>query len=162
MEIRDGKIMILTGEATVYPQHDAAINEINRMEQQYLELFTGKTFKEKRYYTTQVIPAKSQAGKPVELFIFSELTGPSGPGSGKGTAVQLIIEPEQKTRKLAVITPQPVEGAVLSEDDNLYYRVPEAAGLKIVLGNELLLSTRRLIYQFGELIQLPGNYLITK
>lgn len=162
MEIRDGKIMILTGEANVFPQHEASINEINRLEQQYLELFTGKTFKEKRYFTTQVIPSLSQTGKPVDLFRFSELTGPSEAASGKGTPVRILIDPEQKTKKLAVITPEPVEGAVLTADDNLYYRVPDAAGIKILLGNEILLSARRLIYQYGELVRLPGNYLISK
>ena len=45
MELRDGKHLILTGEATVFPQSDAAINEINRLEKAYTELFTGKTLR---------------------------------------------------------------------------------------------------------------------
>ena len=43
MEMRDGKHLILTGEANVFPQSDAAINEMNRLEKEYTELFTGKT-----------------------------------------------------------------------------------------------------------------------
>ena len=35
MEMRDGKHLILTGEATVFPQSDAAINEINQLEKLY-------------------------------------------------------------------------------------------------------------------------------
>ncbi|NMC41246.1 MAG: DUF4831 family protein, partial [Bacteroidales bacterium] len=36
LELREGKQMILTGEANVYPQSSAAIDEINRMEKEYL------------------------------------------------------------------------------------------------------------------------------
>lgn len=64
MEIREGKHLILTGEANVYPQNDAPINEINRIEKEYTELFTGKTLKEKRMFTFQVIPDKKMVGKP--------------------------------------------------------------------------------------------------
>ena len=48
MELRDGKHLILTGETNVFPQNEAAINEINRLEKDYTELFTGKTLKDKR------------------------------------------------------------------------------------------------------------------
>ena len=51
MEMRDGKHLILTGEANVFPQSDAAINEMNRLETQYTELFAGKVLKESRTYT---------------------------------------------------------------------------------------------------------------
>ena len=50
MELREGKFMVLTGEANVFPQNEAAINELNRMEQEYSELFTGKVISEIRSY----------------------------------------------------------------------------------------------------------------
>ena len=56
MELRDGKHLILTGEANVFPQSDAAINEINRIERQYTELFSGKIVKENKSYSVQIIP----------------------------------------------------------------------------------------------------------
>ena len=76
MELRDGKHLILTGEATVFPQSDAAINEINRLEKAYTELFTGKTIKDSFTFSYQIIPSKAMVGKPVTLFQFSDLTGP--------------------------------------------------------------------------------------
>ncbi|MBK8882499.1 MAG: DUF4831 family protein [Bacteroidales bacterium] len=47
MEMREGKHMILTGEANVFPQSDAAIIEMNRLEKEYMELFTGKQLNKK-------------------------------------------------------------------------------------------------------------------
>jgi hypothetical protein len=165
MEMREGKHMILTGEATVFPQSDAAINEINRLEKEYMELFTGKTIKQKVRYTYQVIPNKETDNKPVVLLQFSELTGPvkgAVKNAMKGiTSVMLEIVPEQKTKDLAIIRKQKAES--LSETyDKLYYRVPDVVNLKISLGPEVFLNSRKLVYQFGEVIQLPANYIIGK
>ena len=155
MELRDGKHLILTGEATVFPQSDAAINEINRMEKAYTELFTGKTFRETLTFTYELIPQKSMVGKPVALFLFSDLKGPvSGTG---GKPVTIEFTPEKKTKDLVV--------SGKSEEkkyEKLFYRVPDVVGIKISLGSEKLYDSRKLIYQFGEVIQLPANYIIGK
>ena len=86
MDLRDGKQSILTGEANVFPQTKAAINEINRMEKEYTELFTGKTWKERRYFNYQVIPQKEMIGKKVVLCGFSSSVGPVI-SAGKGEAI---------------------------------------------------------------------------
>ena len=160
MEIRDGKHLILTGEANVFPQSDAPIKEINRIEKEYLELFTGKVIKEKRSYTVNLIPEPGMEKKPVTLFQFSELTGPSA-GSGKnGISVNAELTPEKKTKALTVISKNQVASG--TEFDKLFYRVPDIVNLKISLGNEVLFSSRKMIYQFGETIQLPANFIIGK
>ncbi|HNW57781.1 MAG TPA: DUF4831 family protein [Bacteroidales bacterium] len=161
MEIREGKHLILTGEANVYPQSDAAIKEINRMEKGYTELFAGKTLKETRRYTYLLIPKKEMSGKAVTLFQFSELTGPAAGTAKNGTPVTIELVPEQKTKDLTIIekvNPDKKETVY----DKMYYRVPDMVNLKINMGSETLFSSRRLIYQFGEVIQLPANYLIGK
>jgi hypothetical protein len=155
MELRDGKHLILTGEATVFPQSDAAINEINRMEKAYTELFTGKTLKESFTFSYEIIPQKSMIGKPEVIFQFSDQTGPSKTG---GKQVTMEFTPEKKTKDLAFIG-KPKED---KKYDRLYYRVPDVVNVKVNLGSEKLLDSRKLIYQFGELVQLPANYLIGK
>jgi len=70
MELRDGKHLILTGEANVFPQSEAAINEINRLEKEYTELFSGKTWKETRTFSFQIIPGKDMAGKQMTLLTY--------------------------------------------------------------------------------------------
>jgi hypothetical protein len=161
MDLRDGKLMILTGEANVFPQSDAAINEINRMEKEYTELFTGKSFSEKRTFTYQFVPQKEQAGKPVTLFRFSEATGPGDVSSNNGTAVSVTLNPEQKTKELTLLTRQEPD-PLAPKIDKLYYRVPDVVNMRIRVGEDTLYTSRKLVYQFGEILQLPANYLIGK
>jgi len=159
MELREGKHLILTGEANVFPQSEAAINEMNRLEKDYTELFSGKTWKETRIFSCQIIPKKDMVGKPVVLFQFSDLTGPV-PGTMKGgipVTVELI--PEQKTKGLTFINKQLAEPET-PRYDKLFYRVPDVVTMKISMGPEILFNSRRLIYQFGKVIQLPANYII--
>jgi hypothetical protein len=161
MEMREGKHLILTGEANVFPQSDASILEMNRLEKEYMELFTGKTIKQKVSYTYNIIPNRDGDNKQLVLFQFSEITGPLSAGSKGGNPVTLEIVPEQKTKDLAMIKKQKPE---TSEKvyDKLYYRVPDMVSLKIISGQEVLLNTRRLVFQFGQVVQLPANYIIGK
>jgi hypothetical protein len=160
MEMREGKHMILTGEATVFPQSDAALKEMNRIEKEYTELFVGKTWKETKTFSYQVIPEKESVGKPIVLFMFSELTGPASNTVKGGTPVTAEFIPEHKTKDLTVINNK--TDPSITKYDKLFYRVPDVVNLKIDLGNEVLFNSRRLIYQFGEIIQLPSNYIIGK
>lgn len=161
MELRDGKIMILTGEANVFPQDKAAVDEMIRLEKEYTELFTGRTFREERTFTYQLVPEKEMSGKPVVLFIFSEKTGPENINSREGTPVNLLMTPEQKTKDITTISGQQTETSSASgTSDRLFYRIPDVVGLRITLGNEVLYNSRKLVYQFGEVVQLPANYII--
>jgi Domain of unknown function (DUF4831) len=159
MEMREGKHLILTGEANVFPQSDAAIIEMNRLEKEYMELFTGKTIRQKVAYTYNIIPGRENDNKQIVLFQFSELTGPLNASGKGGTPVTLDIVPEQKTKDLAVIKKQQAE-SVAQRYDKLYYRVPDMVNLKVSMAPEVFLNTRKLVYQFGQVVQLPANYII--
>jgi len=161
MEMREGRHLILTGEANVFPQSDAALKEMNRIEKDYTELFTGKILKETKRFSYQIIPETEMVGKPVTLFMFSELTGPVAGTSNGGIPVTAIFVPEQKTKRITIINNQK-SGSAMPVYDKLYYRVPDVVSMKINLGTETLFHSRRLIYQFGEVIQLPANYIIGK
>jgi hypothetical protein len=163
MEMRDGKHLILTGEANVFPQSDAAINEINRIEKEYTELFAGKTLVEKRTFTCQVIPSKEMIGKQITLFQLSETTGPMAENSKAGKPVVAEFIPEKKSKEITVIArPEPESESFGPVYDKLFYRVPDVVNTKISLGTEVLYNSRKLIYQFGNIIQLPANYIIGK
>jgi hypothetical protein len=161
MELRDGKHLILTGEANVFPQSDAAINEINRLEREYTELFLGKVLKEKRSYSVNLLPEQGMEKKPFTLFQFSELTGPVTGSAKGGVAVNAELIPEQKTKALTFIN-QNQSDQVATTLDKMFYRVPDIVNLKISLGNEILFNSRKMVYQFGETIQLPANFIIGK
>lgn len=164
MEMRDGEHFILTGESNVFPQSEAVINEMNRLEREYTELFTGKTIREKRTFTFQIIPSRENAGKPFKLFQFSEARGAVAEGQPGGDPVVIEMTPENRTKELSVMR-SPSSASSNSREplvDKLYYRVPDVVNMKISLGDEVLFHSRRLVYQFGEVIQLPANLVIGK
>jgi len=164
LELREGKNMILTGEANVYPQSNAAIDEINRMEKEYLALFAGKSASETRVMHYTFIPDNENIKKPVEIFRFSTSGGPSNISSKSGLPVVIELEPAGKIKDITYVA-RPVSkeeetASVIS--DKLYYRTPEVALIRIKYGNETLFETRRLVYQLGQTMQLPANYIIGK
>lgn len=159
MELRDGKMMILTGEANVFPQDKAAVDEINRLEKEYTELFTGRIYKEEKTFTYQLVPEKAMSGRPVIIFRFSENTGPEDIASKEGNPVILTMIPEKKTKDITLISQQQA-GSASDVSDRLFYRIPDVVSMKISLGSEILYNSRKLMYQFGEIVQLPANYLI--
>ena len=161
MELRDGKHLILTGETNLFPQDGAAINEMNRLEKEYLELFTGKTMKEKRIFRYQLIPRKEMTGKQGTIFRFSEVTGPYESAGNSDLPVIVEFIPEMKTRNLNIVSDK-LSASTSQKSGKLYYRVPDVVKVKISVGGEVLSNSRKLIYQFGEIVRLPSNYLIGK
>lgn len=160
LELRDGKHSILSGEANVFPQSSAAIDEINRMEKEYTALFTGKTVTERKTITYTYIPQRETALKAVTIFKLSPTGGILPASSGSGLAVVAELEPAKKTRDITIIPRTAIETAQGPISDKLYYRVPDVATFRIKLDNQVLFETRKLVYQLGEILQLPANYII--
>jgi hypothetical protein len=160
LEMRDGKHLILTGEANVFPQSEAVINEMNRMEKEYTELFTGESWCETYNFSYEIIPTKEMASKPLTLFNFSELKGVVDSKEKGSVPVTLEIIPEQKTKDIMIVQDVKTNSSA-PVFDKLYYRIPDIATLKIKYnGSKLLYNSRQTIYQLGQIIQLPSNYII--
>jgi hypothetical protein len=89
------------------------------------------------------------------------LTGPAESSEKSGSPVIMEFNPEMKTRNLNIISGK--SGASPAQKyDKLFYRVPDVVNVRIMIGNEVLNKSRKLIYQFGEIIRLPANYIIGK
>jgi hypothetical protein len=162
LELRDGKHLILTGEANVFPQDKSAIDEMNRLENEYLALFAGKTWTEVKTFLYTIVPQKDMSGKPVNLLRFSRQAGPSDAAGKTGTAVAVLMMPVQKEKDLTFIARPATENSAVQKFDKLFYRMPEVVTLSIKMGEENLYTSRKLIYQFGKVIQLPANFIIGK
>jgi hypothetical protein len=162
LELRDGKHLILTGGATVFPQDKSAIDEMNRLENEYLALFAGKTWTEVKTFSYTLVPQKDMSGIPVTLLRFSGQTGTVDAAGKTGTPVTVQLIPVQKTKDITIITKPLPENEAAPKFDKLYYRMPEVVTVSVKMGEENLYNSRKLIYQFGELMQLPANYIIGK
>jgi len=56
----------------------------------------------------------------------------------------------------------PLQWQTIPVTDKLYYRYLILVNIVIRMEDEQLYSSRKWIYQFGEVMQLPGNYIIGK
>jgi hypothetical protein len=162
LELREGKHLILTGEANVFPQSNAAIEEMNRMEREYTALFAGKVLTERKIVFYTIIPQKDMSGKPVTLFRFSDLNGPTDASVTTGVPVTVELVPENKTKGVTFVNKPVTRGIPVNKFDKLYYRIPDVVTVRINMGNERFYNSRKLIYQFGEVVQLPANFIIGK
>jgi hypothetical protein len=162
LELRDGKHQILIGEANVFPQDKSAIDEMNKLEKDYLELFAGKTWTEVKTFSYTLIPQKDMKGKPTTLLRFSVQTGPADATGNSGTPVEVKLTPLQKTKEITIVKKPVPPNEVTSGYDKLYYRIPEIVSVEIKMGVDKLYNSRKLIYQFGQVVQLPANYIIGK
>lgn len=162
LELREGKHLILTGEANVFPQSNAAIDEMNRLEREYTALFAGKVLTERKTASFTLIPQKEMSDKPVTLFRFSDMTGPADADEGAGVQVTVELVPAKKTKDLTFVS-RPITGEEpVQKFDKLFYRIPDVVTVSIKVGDEIIYNSRKLIYQFGEVIQLPANFIIGK
>jgi len=160
LELREGRHMILTGETNIFPQDAAAIDEINRLEREYTALFAGKTLSEEKHFRIWLTPELSMTGAKRPLFSFSETDGVLPAGDAGGSAVYIEMIPSGKTRELKLVV-RPVGSAKdLEASDRLYYRVPDVAEIRVSAGEEILCTARKLVYQFGNTVTLPANFII--
>lgn len=161
MELRDGKHLILTGEANVFPQDEAAITEMRRLEKEYTELFTGKVVKSLHASAFHLIPQPDQKVKPLTVCAFSQSLGICAANEKSAVPVNLEFIPAKVTGNIKSASDQG-KSSSSSKNNKLFYRIPDIADISVSVGKEKLNTTRKLIYQFGEVLKLPENYIIGK
>ncbi|MCI0522333.1 MAG: DUF4831 family protein [Bacteroidales bacterium] len=162
LELREGKHMILTGETNIFPQDGSAIDEINRLDREYSALFAGKSWTETKHYRIWFTPQLSMAGDKTTLFTFSETGGLTDAGTNSSDPVSIELIPSGKTRDLNLIVRPVVSEKEIAVADKLFYRVPDVVDIRVSAGNKTICTARKLIYQFGNTVALPSNFVIGK
>ncbi len=136
--------------------YEVSIKELEKIEQDYLSLFTGRTKYEKQKFGFNFIPASSSEKGEV-VFRFSEEGGVLPATNLSGKPVMLRIEPEKalisKYTKLAV-SDNPDAGS-----SGLFYRMPVVANVHLIYELNTIASTRILLPQFGQVAPIPEELL---
>lgn len=132
-----------------------AIEEMKRLENEYLSLFFGKTFKQQVVRSYDVIPEKGRTTAIVCRF--SELGGLMPASDLSGSPIVLEMTPEGKTTGVVLPT-------IVSKDDRgkVYVRVADVAACRLLNGSTEILSERVPIFQFGEIIEAPISAISSK
>lgn len=146
--LREKRVQIVTGDtdATFSGESlQAAINEISRLEEQYLSLFFGAKTVYTQVKSFDVVP-NSSAKQAITVCRISD-EGLVAAASGAGRAVTMEISSE------ALNAPAAAQGKG-RENITVYYRVPAIAVCKISDSGKLLTESRIPIYQIGEKLSM--------
>ena len=116
----------------------AALAELDRVEQEYLTLFTGYTVTREQNGSFDIIPSAEDRIYRYTAFRLSNRDGliPDGPG----TVYYLEFEPDQVT-----------DPAASSRDSRnaVHYRIPAVCNVKLTSGGKTLFQSRIPVYQLG-------------
>jgi len=149
-EIRENKYKILVGDTDATYSGEAmkaTIDALNKLEQDYLTLFTGVSETGSQSATFEVIPA-AKKNQTYVAFRLSDEEGlvPADNVSGKPYFVQLSVED--------VAAAPPVESKA-KPVQVVHYRIPAVCGVRLTDGISTLLQTRVPIYQLGIIAAYP-------
>lgn len=169
--IREQRFNIVTGNTDATFSGDAlraAIEELTRMEKEYMELFTGSCYTSVQKTHFDVVPNTSKE----EMTIAFRLSGslgllPADDISGDPIVMEISAEnPDMAPTDIAQLVTE-AENARLTKSKQeansrgcIYYRVPSVCKVKISNGTRLLLQTRMPVYQKGSILTFPLGIMV--
>lgn len=163
--LRQKRMEIITGDTDATFGGDAlraAIEEINRLEEEYMRLFTGTTHTTVQHTEIDVIPETTQEEQISVAFRFSETEGVLLPDNMSGRPIVMEITPPERNESLSM--------AVGDDEGNgnagsgrgrqpvrLFYRIPAICTATVSDGQTVLLRTRVPVYQAGKTLELQSE-----
>jgi hypothetical protein len=156
LDLRKQRLQIVTGDTDATYSGEAmaaAIDELTRLEKEYLTLFTGYSETQMQKMNFEVIPDTERESQRYIAFRLSDTAGlvPADNLSGKPVVLELI--PQE------IVS---VEEPVASKKPSVlaYYRIPAVCTVKLIEGVNVLLQTRVPVYQLGVTSSLPVNVIL--
>ncbi len=166
LTLRDDRGALLVGEGDSEYLPDGTslqtmLDGLDNLEDEYLSMFTGKTFTTKQIYNFEYIPEEKTAFRQISLFRFSETDGLLETKNIKGKPVYLEITSENYTELIDEFAENQallkrIE-KIKEKNTGLVYRLPEKIKVKLVYKNSDLFSTEMLIAQYGSIMRIPVN-----
>lgn len=154
--LRKRRVDLISGEIdNVFNNGEAlkvALNEIARLEKEYLSLFIGKTYVDTMSYQQEVTP-KAENGKSNSILCrYSENKGIVGEGdlSGRPLTVEVVAN------NAASQAPQNI--AEKGKEAVIYARYPDICTVRIIDGKDILYTAKIPVSQFGKIVRLPLSF----
>lgn len=135
------------------------LDEITRLEQEYLSLFIGKSFTESATHQFEFIPTEAD-GESTIIFRLSATKGvlPSSDLSGNPYLLKSTVETLSNTfnsffQSLSIEKEKPIKEVI-------YYRVPITAVFSVSDGKNELANRRISVCQYGKVVRMPLNMVV--
>ena len=156
LKLRRQRLQIVTGDTDATYSGEAmgaAINELTRLENEYMTLFTGYSEYTPQHMTFEVIPDPLKENQIYVAFRMSESGGlvPADNLSGKPVLMEIVpqtfSEPEKERDKK-------------NKEEVVRYRIPAVCTVRLLEGTELLLQSRMPVYQLGRESSMPLTMIL--
>ena len=150
--LRKSRIQIITGDTDATFSGEAlkaAIDEITRLEEEYLTLFYGITERSLQTMNFDVTPDPAAKRQMYVAFRISDTDGllPADDPTGRPVVLQVILPGESR---------EPLQDASTrkSTRKQIYYRIPATSTVRILDGEQMILQSRIPVYQLGTLTSI--------
>ena len=152
IKIRKRRFKLVSGQYEQVPEGEAmavAVAELDDAENEYLSLFTGKTFTERFTRTYRYVP---DGNRQLSKEVLCRFSGTEGFVDSKGVkGLPVILEAEDMNRTVQLEDfgsdyPQPVTGT------NIPVRLPDMAEIRIIKGSGIINTSWMPVFQYGILI----------
>lgn len=146
-KIRQRRIELITGEqgeGVFGAGLKAALNEMDKIEAEYVSLFIGKRFTQRIVKTFSVVPTNGK--NRITAFRFSDSKGIVADTDVSGRPINIELTPE--------VVESRVESAA-KKGRTVTYRIPLVEFTKLTDGQEVLSTMRIPVFQLGQVTEAP-------
>lgn len=170
LSLRENRINIITGNTDATFSGDAlraAVEEIGRLEEEYMSLFTGTTATSLQQMSFDVVPESGKSEELTVAFRISDTQGLLPPDDVSGRPIVMEITPEDNEDVLytdqIIAEVEPSKARARHEAalrGNIFYRIPGICTIRVIDGQNLILKSRMPVYQKGEDLTFPVHVLV--
>lgn len=154
LDLRRQRLQIVTGDTDATYSGEAmgaAIDELTRLEKEYMTLFTGYSEFQTQKMRFDVIPEPGRDNQMYVAFRISDKNGlaPADDLTGKPVIMEIIPQEMAQT-----------EVVKKSKEEVIHYRIPAICTVKLKDGANLLLQSRMPVYQLGQDSSVPASLVL--
>lgn len=157
IKIRKRKFKLLSGQYDYMPEGEAlevAVTELDKLENEYLSLFTGKEYIDYYKKTFQYIPVNTSKASKEVLCRFSSAEGFIDSKEDRGKLVIIEIKDMDKTISFEKIN---IPGTDVLTGSYVPARLPDLADIRVLLGDRILNVTRLPVFQYGSIVSYTNK-----
>ncbi len=153
VRLREQRLQIVTGDTDATYSGEAmgaAIEEMTRLEKEYMSLFVGYSDFQNQKMSFDITPSPERESQMYVAFRISDTSGlvPADNLSGKPVVMEIIPQ--------NVADPQ-VKEEVKSKAQLVHFLIPAICTVRIKDGSDILIQSRMPIYQLGREGSMPVN-----
>lgn len=158
LKLREKRLQIVTGDTDATYSGEAmgaAIEELTRLEREYMTLFTGYSEFQTQVKKFEIVPDASRESQMYIAFRLSDSAGLVSADSMSGRPVVMEIVPQE------FMQPQVAEQDKKSARPvEAYFRIPAICTVRLIDSGDAILQTRIPVYQLGQESSLPVNIIL--